>query len=185
MGVNEFGCILSTKGRQESSMKNICAAATAMAILAGAGSTHADVAVKHIQNEKMSIATGVWAGDTFYLSGMVCCEVTPAGLGTPMAKETTEEYGDTKAQAARVFAKIRKVLQDHGLDMKDVVKLTVFLAPDPTTGKLDFAGMQSEYLKYFGTAAQPNKPARSAFQVAALGAPWALVEIETIAVRSH
>jgi enamine deaminase RidA (YjgF/YER057c/UK114 family) len=67
--------------------------------------------------------------------------------------------------------------------MKDVVKLTVFLAPDPKTGRLDFAGMQSEYLKYFGTPQQPNKPARSAFQVAALGAPWALVEIEAIAVR--
>ena len=67
--------------------------------------------------------------------------------------------------------------------MKDVVKMTVFLGPDPKTGKLDFAGMQSEYVKFFGTAAQPNKPARSAFQVAALAAPWALLEIEVIAVR--
>ena len=68
--------------------------------------------------------------------------------------------------------------------MKDVVKMTVFLGPDPKTGKLDFSGMQSEYLKYFGTKEQPNKVARSAFQVAALAAPWALVEIEVIAVRS-
>ena len=67
--------------------------------------------------------------------------------------------------------------------MKDVVKMTVFLGPDPKTGKLDFAGMQSEYVKYFGTTEQPNKVARSAFQVAALAAPWALVEIEVIAVR--
>jgi enamine deaminase RidA (YjgF/YER057c/UK114 family) len=167
-------------------MKNVGAAVLSVAILAGAGATHAGMAVKHIQNDKMSIATGVWAGDTFYLSGTVCCDVTPATLGTATAaKETTEEYGDTKAQAARVFAKIQKALQEQGLDLKDVVKLTVFLAPDPKTGKLDFAGMQSEYLKYFGTPTQPNKPARSAFQVAALGAPWALVEIETIAVRGN
>jgi enamine deaminase RidA (YjgF/YER057c/UK114 family) len=169
--------------RQENSMKNVGAAVLAVGILGGAGATHAGVAVKHVQNDKMSIATGVWAGDTLYLSGMVCCEVTPASMG--MAKETPEGYGDTKMQAARVFAKIQKALQDQGLDMKDVVKLTVFLAPDPKTGKLDFAGMQSEYLKYFGTPTQPNKPARSAFQVAALGAPWALVEIETIAIRSN
>jgi enamine deaminase RidA (YjgF/YER057c/UK114 family) len=167
-------------------MKNVGAAVLAVGILAGAGATHAGVAVKHVQNDKMSIATGVWAGDTLYLSGTVCCEVTPASLGlATAAKQTPEDYGDTKMQAARVFAKIQKALQDQGLDMKDVVKLTVFLAPDPKTGKLDFAGMQSEYLKYFGTPTQPNKPARSAFQVAALGAPWALVEIETIAVRSN
>jgi enamine deaminase RidA (YjgF/YER057c/UK114 family) len=167
-------------------MKNSTAAILAVAILAAAGATHAGVPVEHLQNDKMSIASGVWAGDTFYLSGMVCCEVTPASMGaTTAAKEAQEEYGDTKVQAARVFAKIQKALQDQGLDMKDVVKLTVFLAGDPKTGKLDFAGMQSEYLKYFGTPTQPKKPARSTVQVAALGAPWALVEIETIAVRSN
>lgn len=68
--------------------------------------------------------------------------------------------------------------------MKDVVKMTVFLGPDPKTGKLDFAGMQSEYVKYFGTKDQPNKPARSAVQVAALAAPWALLEVEVIAIKS-
>jgi enamine deaminase RidA (YjgF/YER057c/UK114 family) len=69
--------------------------------------------------------------------------------------------------------------------MKDVVKMTVFLAGDPAKGgKLDFPGLQASYTKFFGTPGQPNKPARSAFQVAALAAPWALVEIEVSAVRS-
>ena len=100
------------------------------------------------------------------------------------AKGTPPEYGDTKAQAASVFAKIQKLLQAQGLDMKDVVSMTVMLGPDPKTGKLDFAGMQSEYVKYFGTKDQPNKPARSAFQAANLAASWALLEVEVIAVRS-
>jgi enamine deaminase RidA (YjgF/YER057c/UK114 family) len=39
------------------------------------------------------------------------------------------------------------------------------------------------YTKFFGTAEQPNKPARSAVQVAALVAPGALVEIEVIAAK--
>jgi enamine deaminase RidA (YjgF/YER057c/UK114 family) len=144
-----------------------------------AGSAQAQVAVRHIQTGTSPIATGVWAGDTFYLSGQLADPVTLASGATPAA------YGDTKTQAASVFAKIRKALQAQGLDMKDVVKLTVFLGPDPRTGKLDFDGMQGEYKRYFGTAEQPNKPARSAFQVAALAAPWALLEIEAIAVKSR
>ncbi len=145
-----------------------------------AGSGQAQTVVKHIQTEKSAIATGVWVGDTYYLSGQLAEPVTPADK----EKGIAAEYGDTKTQAASVFAKIQKALQAQGLDMGDVVKMTVFLGPDPKTGKLDFAGMQSEYLKYFGTATQPNKPARSAFQVAALAAPWALLEIEVIAVKS-
>ena len=140
---------------------------------------HAQTEVRHIQTEKSPIATGVWAGDILYLSGQLADPVTPADT----AKGTPADYGDTRAQSASIFAKIQKLLQAQGLDMKDVVKMTVFLGPDPKTGKLDFPGMQSEYVKYFGTAAQPNKPARSAFQVAALAAPWALLEIEVIAVK--
>ena len=44
--------------------------------------------------------------------------------------------------------------------MGDVVKMTVFLAADPKTGKLDFRGMQSQFVKYFGTKDEPYKPAR-------------------------
>jgi len=150
-----------------------------IAVLAISCVAYSQVTVKHIQTDKSPIAIGVWAGDTYYLSGQLASPITPADE----AKGTPAEYGDTKTQAASVFAKIQKALQDQGLDMKDVVKMTVFLGPDPKIGKLDFAGMQSEYVKYFGTKEQPNKPARSAFQVAALAAPWALLEIEVIAVK--
>jgi enamine deaminase RidA (YjgF/YER057c/UK114 family) len=63
--------------------------------------------------------------------------------------------------------------------------MTVFMSGDPALGnKLDFAGMMASYTQFFGTKEQPNKPARSAMQVAALAAPWALIEIEVIAVKS-
>ena len=66
-----------------------------------------------------------------------------------------------------------------GLTFGDVVQAHVFLAGDPAKGgKMDFAGMNSSWFKEFGTAAQPNKPARAAFQVAALAGRDALVEIE-------
>jgi enamine deaminase RidA (YjgF/YER057c/UK114 family) len=152
----------------------------ALGVAMSSGGAFAQTEVRHVQTEASPIATGVWAGDTYYLSGQLADPVTPADK----AKGTAAVYAtDTKTQAASVFAKIQKALQAQGLDMKDVVKMTVFLGPDPKTGKLDFAGMQSEYVKYFGTAAQPNKPARSAFQVAALAAPWALLEIEVVAVK--
>ncbi len=149
--------------------------------LAASCAMQGQTVVKHLQpNDKAAIADGVWAGDTLYLSGQLASPVTPADA----AKGTAAVYGDTKAQAASVFAKIQKLLQAQGLDMNNVVKMTVFLAGDPANGgKLDFAGMQSEYVKYFGTKDQPNKVARSAMQVAALAAPWALIEVEVIAVK--
>ena len=135
--------------------------------------------VKHVQTETSPIASGVWAGDTLYLSGQLPSPVTPADA----AKGTPADWGDTKAQAFSVLTKIQGLLKAQGLDMKDVVKMTVFMAADPKTGKIDFPGLQASYTQFFGTKDQPNKPARSAVQVAALVAPTALLEIEVIAVR--
>jgi 2-iminobutanoate/2-iminopropanoate deaminase len=149
-------------------------------LLAAPVTMHAQVTVKHIQAEKAAIASAVWAGDTLYVSGQLASPVTPPDPAT----HTPASYGDTKTQAASIFAKIQKILQEQGLDMKDVVKMTVFMAADPSLGKIDFAGMNGEFEKYFGTKDQPNKPARSAVQVAALVAPGTLLEIETIAVKS-
>src|SRR5271170_3348403 len=141
----------------------------------------AQMNVRHIQDADRPIATGVWAGDTLYLSGQLASPVTPADP----AKGVAAVYGDTKTQAFSALTKIQGLLQAQGLDMKDVVKMTVFLAGDPAKdSKLDFPGLQAAYTQFFGTKDQPNKPARSAMQVAALAAPWALIEIEVIAVKS-
>ena len=167
-------------------MRQVLNVTMAVAIAAAActsqAQTQAQVVVKHLQpNEKSPIASGVWAGDTLYLSGQLASPVTPADP----AKGTAAVYGDTKTQSLSALTKIQALLKQQGLDMKDVVKMTVFLAGDPNNGgKLDFPGLQASYTQFFGTRDQPNKPARSAFQVAALAAPWALVEIEVIAVRS-
>jgi enamine deaminase RidA (YjgF/YER057c/UK114 family) len=158
-------------------MKRIFAMAV---VLAAAATMHGQVQVKHIQTEKAAIASAVWAGDTLYVSGITADPVTPADA----AKGTPAVYGDTKAQVASVLTKIQKVLQGEGLDLKDVVKMTVFLAADPSTGKMDFQGLQASYTQFFGTKEQPNKPARSTVQVAALVAAGALTEIEVIAVKS-
>ena len=140
----------------------------------------AQTAVKHIQTSNAAIASAVWVGDTLYVSGQLASPITPADAG----KGTAAVYGDTKAQSLSALTKIAAILKEQGLTMGDVVMMHVFLAGDPAKGdKLDFAGMMASYNQFFGTKDQPNKPARSAMQVAALAAPWALVEIEVIAAE--
>ena len=71
-------------------MKIIHAALAAHIVIAGA--VQAQVPVRHLQpNEKSPIATGVWAGDTLYLSGQTADPLTPAEIrqkGLPPCMET-------------------------------------------------------------------------------------------------
>ncbi len=115
---------------------------------------------------------------TIYLSGMGADVADKAA--PPM---TLAAYGDTETQTRSALAKIQSALADLHLTFADVVQMHVYLAPDPKLGKMDFAGMMKSYTQSFGTAAQPNLPTRSAFQVAALANPGWLVEIEVVAVR--
>lgn len=137
--------------------------------------------VKHIQSKDPGgIATGVWVGDMFYLSGQLPNPMTPANR----EKGTPAVYGKTQAQAESVFMKIQGLLKEQGLGMGDVVMMRVYMAADPADGKLDFAGMNAAYNKFFGTPEQPNKPARVTVQVAALVAAGATLEVEVQAARS-
>ena len=101
-----------------------------------------------------------------------------AGVGNPAY------YGDTRTQTISVLNRIKENLEDKGMEMGDIIKLTVFLVGDPANGDvMDFAGFMEGYTQFFGTAEQPNLPARSAFQIARLGQPLMFVEIEAIAAR--
>ncbi len=136
-------------------------------------------AVRRIQPATAAIATAVWHGDTLYVSGQVPDPVKPAAQGSPAVYAP-----DTRTQSENVFSKIEGILKAQGLGMGDVVMMHVYLVGDPAMGgKMDFAGMMAAYTQHFGSAAQPNKPARSTVQVASLVAAGALVEIEVIAVR--
>ncbi len=136
--------------------------------------------VKRIGSDKSFLADAIWAGDTLYVSG----QLPSANPGDP-AKGIKPFYeGDTKAQTINVLKKIEAILKEQGLALADVVQMRVYLVPDTTTGKLDFAGMNEAYKMYFGTPEQPNKPVRATIQAGALVAPGAFVEIEVVAVRS-
>ena len=64
-----------------------------------------------------------------------------------------------------------------------MVQATALVAdPRHNGGKINFPAMNAEWSKRFGTAAQPNKPARSTVQVG-LATPGPLIEIELVAVK--
>ncbi|MEE7546242.1 hypothetical protein HF319_03570 [Xanthomonas sp. Kuri4-1] len=116
---------------------------------------------------------------TVYVSGKV-----PSVVDASAPKGSQAAYGDTRAQTVSVLAQIKAQLAEMGLGMGDVVKMQAFLVGDPALGgKMDFAGFMEGYRQFFGTREQPNLPARSAFQIAALGNPAFRVEIEVVAVR--
>ena len=130
----------------------------------------------------ISAAVTVRAGvDTVYVSGAL-----PSAINKDAPKGTAPVYGDMETQTVSVLRSIEGTLAKLGLGMGDIVKMTVFMAGDPAyDNKLNFPALMAGYSKFFGTANQPNKPARSAVQVAALVAPGALLEIEVIAAKSH
>jgi enamine deaminase RidA (YjgF/YER057c/UK114 family) len=130
----------------------------------------------------ISSAVTVKAGvDTYFLSGALA----PV-INKDAPKGSVAAYGDTETQTVGALNAIKGTLARLGLSMGDVVKMTIFLVGDPAKdNKMDFAGMMAGYKQFFATAEQPSKPSRSAFQVAALAAPGALVEIEVVAAKSH
>ena len=99
-------------------------------------------------------------------------------------KGSIEAYGDTKTQTISVLKRLEKLMAAEGLTLGDVVKVNVFMVGDPKLdGKMDFAGLNAAYSQYFGSEAQPNKPVRTALQVAALPMAGGLVEIEATAAK--
>jgi enamine deaminase RidA (YjgF/YER057c/UK114 family) len=155
--------------------------ALGLALVAAAGAAQA-ADIVHTQSDQSPIAKMVTVpagATTYYLSGMV------APVSNPNApKDSIEAYGDTKTQTIGAIGEIQKALENQGLTLGDVVAMHVFLAGDPAKGgKMDFAGMMEGYKQFFGTKDQPNKPARSTVQVAALVGPAFLVEIEVIAAK--
>jgi enamine deaminase RidA (YjgF/YER057c/UK114 family) len=168
-------------------IKQIAAAATLTAFgLSGCASMMSmgapDISRLDIPNAQVKIAAAVAVPPgytTYYISGAIAAVANPnAPAGS------TERYGDTETQTTSVLAQLKANMAKLGLTFADVVAAHAFVAGDPALGgKMDFVGMNKAWSKEFGTPEQPNKPARAAFQVVALAAPGALVEIEFIAAK--
>ena len=111
-----------------------------------------------------------------YVSGTV-----PEVADASAPEGSVQRYGDTAAQTRSVLRTIEQRLREHNLGLGDVVMMRVFLVAPLGQERMDFAGMMTAYREFFGTAAQPNVPARSTMEVAGLVVPGWLVEIEVTA----
>ena len=131
-------------------------------------------------NFPIAMAVEVPAGvTTVMVSGMV-----PAVADANAPRNSLSSFGDTRTQTSSVLSRIEASLKSIGLSLADVVRMQVFLVGDPGKGgRMDFDGFMAAYSEHFGTAAQPNVPARSVMQVAGLVNPGWLVEIEVTAAR--
>jgi len=108
-------------------------------------------------------SVAVEAGGFVFLSGQVAYD-----------PETGDRVpDDIEVQTRRVLDNIGLILGDVGLDYRDVVKTTVFLADIA-----DYPKVNEIYAAYFGE----HPPARSAFQAGALPAGF-LIEIEVVAAK--
>lgn len=161
------------------------AAVTAAAAVSAAAATNASSDIVRYENAGSTpspIARAVEVPASYRLvfhSGL-----TPQPADPKAPKGSAEYWGSTRAQSLSVLSRLQESVKSMGLTFGDVVKMTVFLAADPTTGgRMDFAGFMEAYSQYFGTKEQPNRPARSTVQVANLVQPGMLVEIEIILAR--
>ncbi|MQP66760.1 hypothetical protein GE253_15600 [Niveispirillum sp. SYP-B3756] len=154
-----------------------------LSMLAAAVGTAQAEGIKRTDVPNFPIASSVLVpggSDLIFLSG-----TTPPAVNKEAPKGSTAVFGDTETQAFNVFTRIQETLKAQGLTMGDVVLMHVYLVGDQAKGgAMDFEGLMKAYTKFFGTAEQPNKPARSTVQIAGLVVPGMLVEIEVVAAKA-
>ena len=151
--------------------------ATAITVSLGSALAHAQEAVTRTYGSPTAViastASIAEGSKLVFISG-----TTPS----PLDPAVPENLGDTRQQTLSVLTKMQATLAELGMDMGDVVKMTVFLVGVPELeGRMDSAAMNEVFRTFFGTAEQPNRPTRSTIQIAALGRPGMYVEIEAIA----
>jgi enamine deaminase RidA (YjgF/YER057c/UK114 family) len=116
---------------------------------------------------------------TIYFSGMV-----PPMANPDAPRDSRAMWGDTRTQTIAIFTRMKETLAARGAGLGDIIKMQAFLVGDPEKGgQMDFAGFNEGYAQFFGTADQPNVPARSVMQVVALANSGWLVEIEVTVAK--
>lgn len=159
------------------------AAAATFALIASSAAGAAEV-IRHsfpdVNTPPIARAVEVPAGSTIiFHSG-----ITPRAADAKAEFGTPAYWGNTETQTMSALGRLKESLESMGVNMGKVVAMTVYLVGDPARGgQMDFAGMMAAYRQFFGTREQPNLPARSTVQVAALASPGMLVEIEVQVVR--
>lgn len=107
-----------------------------------------------------------------YVQGMIINNIFYSSGQIPLTAAGEFVGGDITEQTNQVFENLKAILAEAGSSLEKVIKTTVFLSDME-----DFAAMNEEYARHFGT----HKPARTTVEVARLPKD-AKVEIEVIAL---
>ena len=112
------------------------------------------------------------AGDTIYIGGQISADRSGRVVGE----------GDIEVQTRNVFGCIRRLLEDAGATMKDIVKLNTYYVFDGDDEELaayweKMTRVRMEFLEFPG-------PVGTAVRVVGLAYPGLLIEAEAIAVVS-
>jgi enamine deaminase RidA (YjgF/YER057c/UK114 family) len=199
--MNDLGGLMIDRRRGQGIPMWLLGAGLALAVAGAASGAHAQTppaavapaaAPAPVTRKAPPAAVSFYGSPTSPIAGGVAIPagaawVWTSGTGPPVVDKEAPatniaRYGDTKAQARGVLKSIETQLAAQGLTMADVVYLRCYLVADPAKGALDVDGWNAAYREFFGTAANPTKPARSTLGVAALVVPLWLVEIEAVAV---
>ena len=161
---------------------SLVAGAVAMFALSAAGTAMAQDIIHNQENGNSPFASAVIVPPgytTYYISGS-----GPAVTNANAPKDSIESFGDTATQTRTTLEGLKARMDTLGITFGDVVQARVYLAADPMNGgKMHPAAMNDTWKKFFGTSAQPNKPARATIEAANLVKKGALVEIEFVAVK--
>ncbi|APG61359.1 RidA family protein [Christiangramia salexigens] len=106
----------------------------------------------------------VFAGNTLYISGQIALDPNSGELKTD----------DLEKETAQVLDNLSAILEAAGLNLKDVVKTSIFISD-----MNNFAKINEVYSRYFESE---NAPARETVEVANLP-KFVNVEISAIAVK--
>lgn len=91
--------------------------------------------------------------------------------------------GDTvEAQALAALELLQSRMAEQGLGLADIALLRAYIVPD-AEGNLDRNGWSAAWSRYFGTVAQPGKPARTTIAVHSLPRPEMKIEIDVVAAK--
>jgi enamine deaminase RidA (YjgF/YER057c/UK114 family) len=110
-----------------------------------------------------SVATATTGSRMIHISGQVPQDPSGKNIG----------IGDINAQADRVLASIKALVEAEGGTMADVCRMVIY-----TTDRSHFPGIMEARKRYF----QAPYPANTAVVVSGLASPDWLVEIEATAV---
>jgi len=120
--------------------------------------------------------------ETLFYSGSISFAM-PDGCGRQDIGKEGCESGDMEKQGTMILQGFKDKLEGRGWSLENVVRVNVYGVAGPD-GKLDFAGFNKAFGKFFSREDGGWYPARTFVEVAALFRPELLVEVEIVAMKA-